>query len=481
MPYYTLTPEDQRVFNTIDSEFNSFISKIKSTMIGKNAIIIDIDFLRKAYEIAKYWHKDTRRKSGELYLYHPLAVCKKMFDDGFVDKDALAAALLHDTVEDTGYTPEMIEEDFNKTVKIYVEIVTKLEASKDSLDGVTKTQAQILTDEHYIEDGRKHPLALYIKFADRYHNLHTCEQMSEKSIKKNVAHTRNILIPIARRIGCNLIADQLEDACMLALHPDNYKNIRCQLQDFASLSHNKIKTALRDISTHCMEKAAVDTDFTLPYPTTVSNEIKQAHPNLHINFRRRDLFSFYHYKPYVEAFFLLSSPTAESLCSQFFHIVSELQDNHKIVIMHEYESDEIAHVDIIETRNNNKIRFIICSLDKYRSYFNGITNRKIEKFYSGSLLSCDKRVRILTRNGDPFDIEKDATVLDFAFILNTNIGAHYIGAEVNGKSVEMDYVLQPNDQVNILKGDEPTARISWFGILKTTTATNRLIKLLEKV
>ena len=68
MTYYTLSPEEQCAFNLIDSEFNSFISKVKSTMISKNAIIIDIDFLRKAYEITRYWHRDTKRKSGELYL-----------------------------------------------------------------------------------------------------------------------------------------------------------------------------------------------------------------------------------------------------------------------------------------------------------------------------------------------------------------------------------------------------------------------------
>lgn len=478
MSYYTLSPEEQCTFNLIDSEFNSFISKVKSTMIGKNAIIIDVDFLRKAYEIARYWHRDTKRKSGELYLYHPLEVCKKMFTDGFVDKDALAAALLHDTVEDTGYTPEMIEKDFNSNVRVCVEIVTKLEASEDSLDGVTKKQAQILTDEHYIEVGRKHPLALYIKFADRYHNLHTCGQMSEKSIKKNVTHTRSILIPLARRVGCNLIADQLEDACMLAMYPDDYKNIRCQLKAFATSSQKHISRTLHDIAAHCEGKAIVDTDFTLPYPSVVFEEIKRDHINHHINMGRRDLFSFYRYKPYAEAFFLLPEATNEPLCSQFLHIVNNLLTRGKFTITSESEADGIAYIDILDTYNN-KIRFTVCSVDKYRSFFNGITDRKIEKLYSGSLLPCDKRIRILTRNGDPFDIEKDSTVLDFAFILNTNIGAYYVGAEVNEKAVDMDYVPQQGDQVTILKGDNPTARVSWFRILKTSTATNRLIAFLE--
>ena len=284
MPYYTLSQEEQCIFATIDAEFNAFLLKVKSAMIGENAVVIEADYLRKAYEIARYWHKDTQRKSGELYLYHPLAVCKKMYDDGIVDKKVLAAALLHDTVEDTNYTPEMIEQDFDSTVRAYVESVTKLEPSEDHLDGITKNQAQILTDERYIELGRKHPLALYIKFADRYHNLHTCGQMSEKSIKKNVAHTKSILIPLARRVGCNLIADQLEDACMLAMHPDYYQNIHCQLEAFGKASKRHICKLLREISAHCEGIATVDTDFSLPYPFAVYEEIKRGQQNHNANF-----------------------------------------------------------------------------------------------------------------------------------------------------------------------------------------------------
>ena len=403
-----------------------------------------------------------------------------MFDDGLVDKDALAAALLHDTVEDTEYTPDMVEIDFNINVRIYVEIVTKLDPSKDALDGVAKAQAQMLTDEHYIEVGRKYPLALYIKFADRYHNLQTCGHMSEKSIKKNVAHTKSILIPLARKVGCNMIADQLEDACMLAMHQDNYKNIQCQLQSFALASRKHITKTLRDISEHCDDKATVNVNFTLPYPVTVCEEIKLKHVNQQVNMGRKDLFSFYHYKPYAESIFLIDHPTDESLCSQFVHLLSDLLDKKKLAVVSEKESDGIARINVLDTYNN-KICFIVCSHDKYRSHFNGITNRKIEKLYSGSLLPCDKRVRIFTKNGDPFDIEKDATVLDFAFILNANIGINYIGAEVNGKVVDMDYILQTNDQVTVLKGEMPTARIAWFRTLRTSTAKNRLITYLENV
>lgn len=203
-------------------------------------MIFNVDQIRRAYEIAKYYHRDTRRKSGELYLYHPLAVLEKLFNEGFVDSDILAAAILHDTVEDTPYTLEDVSCDFGHDVSKYVRAVTKIEAATGPLSGNTKKTAQRQTDEHMLELAQQHPLALYIKLADRWHNLHTCGKMSTDSIRKNIAHTKSILIPLARKIGCNEIANQLRDACLLAMHPDEYSNIVEQQNKFIKNSRKGI-------------------------------------------------------------------------------------------------------------------------------------------------------------------------------------------------------------------------------------------------
>lgn len=485
MAYYTLSLEEQKIFNAIDLEFDAFITKINTTSIENRAMIINTPTIKKAYQIAKYWHRDKKRKSGELYLYHPLAICKKMFFDGFVDANLLAAALLHDTVEDTDYTPEKLEEDFNKEVRTYVEIVTKLESSADNTDGLTKKQAQFLTDEHYIELGQKHPLALYIKFADRYHNLNTCSQMSEESIRRNVGHTRSVLIPLARKVGCNLIANQLEDACVLALYPEAYKSIVEQQQAFIASSRKHIVRTINEVVSHCEKQAMVDKEFLLPYPSTVLDEIKRMHPAQHINLSKRDAFACYEYKPYVEVVFNITSPNKKPLCSQFLSIIRDLLTRGRLDIVGEGcqyhpNAKNVSYVDVIDSYYN-KIRFIISSSNSYRQYCNSITEHNFNKLYRGALLPSDKRVKILTRDGDPVEIEKGATVLDFAFILNSEIGSHYKGASVNGNPVEMDYVLQPGDHIVVFKSETVTARVSWFAILETKTAINRLIPIIEKM
>lgn len=104
MAYFDLTTEENIVFNSIDDGFKKLEKHINSCYNENTLLVLDINKLRKAWNVAKYWHRDERRKSGELYLYHPLSVCKKMFNDGIMDMDALVAALLHDTIEDTDYS-----------------------------------------------------------------------------------------------------------------------------------------------------------------------------------------------------------------------------------------------------------------------------------------------------------------------------------------------------------------------------------------
>ena len=485
MPYYTLSAEEQKIFSSIDLDFNTFLTKINETYVNNKIIIIDIDTIKKAYQIAKYWHRDAKRKSGELYLYHPLAVCKKMFFDGFVDVNLLAASLLHDTVEDTDYTPEQLEKDFNKQVRTYVEIVTKLEPSDDQTDGITKKQAQFLTDEHYIEIGQKHPFALYIKFADRYHNLNTCLQMSEESRRKNVAHTRSVLIPLARKIGCNLIADQLEDACTFALYPEAYMNISRQQQAYVTSSRKHLLRTINDLASHCEGVAVVERNFMLPYPSVVLEEIKRLRQSQNTNLAKRDAFACYGYKPYVEVVFSITNPTEKSLCSQFLGIIRNLPAKSRLSIVDEScecypNSKNIAYVDVTDSFYN-KIRFIVCRSNAYLHYCNSITEHTFGRIRRTDFLPNDKKVKIFTRDGNPMEIEKGATALDFAFFINSEVGSHYNGAEVNGKPVEMDYVLQPGDHIVILKSENVTARVAWFAILETKTAINRLIPVIERM
>lgn len=121
--------------------------------------MFDTNKLRKAWNVAKYWYRYERRKSGELYLYRPLSVCKKMFNDGIMDIDALVVALLHDTIEDTDYTEEKLTEDFGSNACELVKAVTKFEVTEDPTDAITKKQAQYMTDEYFLQVVKEYPFA----------------------------------------------------------------------------------------------------------------------------------------------------------------------------------------------------------------------------------------------------------------------------------------------------------------------------------
>ena len=481
MVYYGLSLEENAVFATIDEEFRSFKKHIDLTYNARNLIPVDTDKLCKAWEIAKYWHRDVRRKSGELYLYHPLSVCKKMFHDGFRDADALVAALLHDTIEDTGYSEGRMVRDFGSEVCELVKAVTKFEATDDPADAMTKKQAQIMTDEHLLQVAKEHPFAAYIKFADRWHNLHTCQKMSPKSIQKNVTHTKTVLIPVARKLGCHSIAEELQDACMLAKYPEAYENISKAQKTFAHNSRKSILKTINAICTACGDSATLEGgegNIVLPLPYTVVNEIRRNHKN--VNFRRPDLFSFCSYRPYAMVYFRLTEPTEETLEHRFIRLCKNLIANNTISIESEFrdhnvENMSVVYVDITD-RYHNKLRVVVYTKD----FRNTIADRYGQRLTPATILPPEKRIRIYTKDGHPMEIEKGCTVLDFAFILKTDIGVCYNGAEVNGNSVEMDHVLQPGDQVTVIKAETPTARLDWFKILETKPAVSRLVEWMKK-
>lgn len=473
---YKLSEEENQLFAPIDGEFNNFMN-----LIYQSNLVLNGDKITRAYEVAKFFHRDTKRKSGILYLYHPFEVCKKLFNDGLVDPDILVAALLHDTVEDTKYTLDDIQRDFGLDVRNYVDAVTKFETSKDPLSGNTKLISQERTDEHMLELAQTHRLALYIKLADRWHNLHTCQKMSAESIQRNVRHTRRVLIPLARKIGCNIMADELMDACFYAQHQEEHDNIQIQIENFRTNARKGLLKTITTIKEAVKKVANVDTQFVRPYPYKVKREIQERFPNA--NLLRSDLFSAYGYKPYVIVYFKLHNPSQKSLRKQFYDACHNIINNGTITIMTEpnnndIESVNISFVDIVDNRYFNKLRMLILADENYYRYRNPLS-AYCDIPRTPSALNIEKRITVYSKDGYPIDIERGATVLDFAFILNSEIGAHYQSADVNGNPVDIDYVLQPNDTILIHKYDTPSARIEWFRILETKTAINRLITILS--
>lgn len=475
MAYFYLTTEENITFNSIDKEFRRFEKHINSCYNRNTLIILDTKKLQKAWDVAKYWYRNKCRKSGEMYLYHPLLVCKKMFNDGIMDIDALVAALLHETIEDTEYPEEQLTEDFGKIVCELVKAVTKFDATEDQADAMTKKQAQYMTDEHLLQIAKNYPFAAYIKFVDRWHNLQTCQKMSAKSIIMNVSHTKIVLVPIARKLGCHKMADELLDSCMLAQYRSAHENITKALKEFANSSRKSINKTINAIRSSCSDKVTIeniDGKIELPLPYTIANEIREVYKT--VNLARQDLFSFYSYRPFAIVNFKINNPTSDSLEHQFLHLCRNLITNSTISVDSEFHNNDnanVAYVDITDAYHN-KLRVVIYTND----FRNTIIKHYGVRFTHATLLPPEKKIRIFTKDGNPMEIEKGCTALDFAFVLKTDIGVRYNGAKVNGNYVEMDYVLQPGDQITVIKSDNSTARLDWFKILETKSAVSRLVE-----
>ncbi|MBQ7907045.1 MAG: bifunctional (p)ppGpp synthetase/guanosine-3',5'-bis(diphosphate) 3'-pyrophosphohydrolase [Clostridia bacterium] len=483
MNNYTLSPQENEPFKKVDNQFEGLINQIESILQRDDTTAtLNIEILKKAWDVAKFYHKNALRISGDLYLIHPLAVCQKLCYDGFLDTNVLVASLLHDTVEDkTGYTFKKMEEDFNKTVCAYVRAVTRIEATDDPLDLSTRRYSSQLTDERLLNATEKHKAALYIKFADRLHNLRTCQKMDQDRIEKNVAHTKSVLIPLARRMGCNSIADELIDACMMAQSPRHHANISEQLSAFVQNSRKTLNKTFGAIKVCCKDKAVLegaDGKIETPPPVFVAKQIKSL--GTQVNLNRPDLFSFYGYRPYAVLYLKILNPTRESLFTQFIKICQPLIDEGIISVDGEGKADrirttEVVYMDVVDNYNN-RVRVWISTED----FRNTLTKQPDIKLSLMALLPPERKIQVFTRDGRAMEIEKGSTVLDFAFMLNQEIGASFLGAEVNGIRVEIDHVLEQDDHVKILRADYCTARLDWFPILETKTARNRLVEVFKQ-
>ncbi len=469
--YEELSFEQQRAFCTVDADFDTFISRLPSN--------IDSGTVTKAYKIARFWHGNQLRESQELYIYHPFALCKKMLFDGFTDHNVLAAALLHDTTAQTDYTIERLGEEMGEDVKGYVELFVKFKAEigKNEKHALDKLQKRVCTPD------LKTRTAFYIVLAEHYLELDGYDHTSGEDTRKLVRKTRELFVPMARMIECNLIANQLEDVCTRLSRPQAYESVRAQMKSYVNTSHDSILASIQYIAALAEGQAEVGKTYSIPCPGKIIKEAHRLRHNVNLDLAKKDSFVYYGIKPYVEVTFKLLEPNEKPLPSQFFRIIcaSIFHKNFDIICEEDLpHAKRIPYVELLDN-HNNKIRFLIYVSNDYERYMNAITECKQTRPNQAIYDPNDKNIRVITRDGDPMDIEKGATVLDFAFILNSKVGSHYERAEVNGKGVEMDYVLQQGDRVVIFKNDTMTARISWFELLETKTAIRRLVSELEKV
>lgn len=455
----------------------------------------DKKLIRSAFDVAVDAHKDQRRKSGEAYIFHPIAVAKIVAAEIGMDATSIASALLHDVVEDTAYTLDDIERMFGETVARIVDGLTKMaHLNKD------------MNISQQAENFRKMLLTLnddirviIIKIADRYHNMLTMESMPEHKQVKIASETLYIYAPLAHRIGLYNIKTDLEDLSLKYTEPEVYEDILARIEDtkednlkyiedFADvirdsldkegLNYN-IKGRMKSIYSIRKKMLAQNVAFDEIYDKFAIRIIYKS-DKANEKFLAWKIYSIVtdHFTPNpIRLRDWISSP--KSTGYEALHITVMGPQGRWVEVqirserMHEIaEKGYAAHFKYKHGDQQEKgIEEWLNRLQDALENSNGSAVDFVEEF---KLNLYSKEIFVFTPQGELKSLPKDATPLDFAFHIHTEVGMHTRGAKVNGKLVPLNTRLRSGDQVEIITSDHAKPNQNWLDYATTARARGKI-------
>ncbi|MBZ9627554.1 RelA/SpoT family protein [Psychroflexus sp. CAK57W] len=463
----------------------------------------DKKLIRKAFETAVEAHKDQRRKSGEAYVFHPIAVAKIVAHEIGLDATSIASALLHDVVEDTRYTLTDIEQMFGEVVARIVDGLTKISSLKK--DGDISMQA---------ENFRKMLLTLnddirviIIKIADRLHNMQTMDAMRPDKQVKIASETLYIYAPLAHRIGLYNIKTELEDLSLKYTEPEVYNDILGKLKESKEEQDQYIKDFSKTIS-DALEKE--DIDFEVKGRPKSIYSIRKKIVKQNISFDEiYDKFA-------LRIIYKSNSENEKFLAWKIYSIVTDyyrpnptrLRDWISSPKTTGYEALHITvmgpkgkwvEVQIRSERMNEIAEKGYAAHYKYKHKDEaqdeqGLDlwlNRLQEALENNEMNAVDfveqfklnlysKEIFVFTPQGDLKSLPKGSTVLDFAFAIHTDIGYQTRGAKVNGKIVALSRVLKSGDQVEIITSSTAKPTKNWLDYATTARARTKIKSALKE-
>ena len=452
--------------------------------------------IQKAFEFANNAHAGVKRKSGEPYIIHPLAVAKVVIEEIGLSATSIISALLHDVVEDTDYTLEDISNLFGEKVASIVDGLTKLSdeftPQHDSKQANNfRKMLMTLSDDVRV---------ILIKLADRLHNMRTLDSMPPHKQLKIAAETLYIFAPLAHRLGLYAIKSELEDLSLKYKHPDAFNQIQFRL-------HNQRE-----------KREYLVTEFIRP----IEEQLKLEGVDFNITERLKSIYSIWNKMQtkgvsFDEVYDLLAirivfNPKSDiSEKRQCFNILSLVTDIYKPkpdrirdwITIPKANGYEALHVTVmgpqgkwveiqIRTQRMDEIAERgFAAHSKYKN-INDAENeldrwlQKIKEMLqnpeSDALEFLDEfkmnlfssEIVVFTPKGRMVNLPKNATVIDFAYEIHTELGNHCIGAKINHKLVPVSYVLQSGDQVEVLSSKTQSPQLSWLNFLITAKAKTKV-------
>ncbi len=453
----------------------------------------DQQMVRKAYERAATAHNGQRRLSGEDYVNHPLEVAA-ILADLELDAETIAAALLHDTVEDTNLTAEEVRREFGPEVARLVDGVTKL--GRISLRTDQQQQAENIRKMMVAmaEDLR----VVLIKLADRLHNMRTLEPLAEAKRRKISRETLDIYAPLAHRLGIGQIKWELEDLAFRNLEPDAFEDVVGRIARKRA-DREALVSDLREILARELEKVGIQADITgrpkhiysvWQKMTREAKDFSEIYDLSAIRVLVDSVRDCYGVLGVVHSLW-------KPMPGRFKDYVAMPKSNgyqslHTTVITHTGEPIEIQ----IRTHDMHRVaEFGVAahwtykeggkdaSFDQKLSWLRSLLEWQNEVGDAESFLNTVKvdlfedEVYVFTPRGDVINLPADSTPVDFAYRIHTEVGHHCIGAKANGRMVPLDYALQNGEIVEILtsKGPHGPSR-DWLNFVKSASAKERIRK-----
>lgn len=502
-----MQPEEEKTELVLDDGRIEAMAEFKSpeelyddliTRVRKYHPSDDITLIEKAYRLAYDAHKDQARKSGEPYIIHPLCVAI-ILADLEMDKETIAAGLLHDVVEDTIFTTEEIEQEFGSDVALLVDGVTKLGGIQYEGDKI----------ELQAENMRKMFLAMakdirviIIKLADRLHNMRTLKHMTPEKQQEKARETLDIYSPIAQRLGISKVKVELDDLSLKYLEPDVYYDLVEKIAIRKSEREKYVQDIVDEVSKHIKnagiqakidgrvkhffsiykkmknQNKTIDQIYDLFAVRIIVDNVKDCYAALGVIHEM--------YKPIPGRFKdYIAMPKANMYQSlhttligstgQPFEIQIRTYEMHRTAeygIAAHWKYKEASDGKKISTGEEEKLSWLRQILEWQRDTSD---NKEFMKLLKSDLDLFADNVYCFTPTGDVKNLPAGSTPIDFAYSIHSAVGNKMVGARVNGKLVSIDYVINNGDKVEILTSQNSKGPSrDWLNVVKSTQAKNKI-------
>jgi guanosine-3',5'-bis(diphosphate) 3'-pyrophosphohydrolase len=479
-------PASQKELKLLTGKFQQLLAKV-----AENRPSDDLEIIRKAYDFSLKHHQGQTRASGEPYLIHPLEV-SLVLADMKLDSTAISAGLLHDAIEDTGVTHEDVRREFGEQVVHIVEGVTKI----DKINMASR-------EERQAENVRKMVLAMVddirvvlIKLADRLHNMRTLKHLPEERRQQVAKETLEIYAPLAHRLGMGKVRGELEDLSFRYVDPIGYEQVRTQVESHRKAGESFLAKAVKILQQKLKEngveakvesrikrlysihqkllrqRITVDQVYDLMAVRIITKSVKDCYTALGAIHQM--------WRPVpgrIKDFIAMPRPNLY----QSLHTTVITEDGHQFEVQIRTEEMHKMAEEGIAAHWKYKDGTPVSAKDEQRlSWLRQVVEWQQDVKDPSEFLSTLKvdlypeEVYCFTPMGRVVILPRDASAIDFAYAIHTEIGHTCIGAKVNGRIVPLRNKLRNGDLVEIMTQPGHNPSRDWLGFAKSTRARNKI-------